>query len=200
MMRFDRFSERAQDAAARAYEVMQRFGHNQVDTEHILLALLEQPGGSVPETLVTLGVNREVVANKVNDLFQKSPVARIYGGGSGQVFITPRVKRVIDRANEEANRLKDNYIATEHIFLAILSERNTNLARILAEANVTKERVSEVVQQRSTETAATQTGDDGKQVRLSLDVSLAAVMDLLDQLSLEDAREVYRHLKERLDK
>ena len=51
MMRFDRFTERAQDAAARAYEILQRYGHNQVDTEHILLALLEQPDGVMPQIL-----------------------------------------------------------------------------------------------------------------------------------------------------
>ena len=51
-----------------------------------------------------------------------SPKASIFGGGAGQIFITPRVKRIIDLANEEASRLKDEYISTEHIFLAILSE------------------------------------------------------------------------------
>ena len=51
MMRFDRFTERAQDAAARAYEILQRYGHNQVDTEHLLLALLEQPEGVIPQIL-----------------------------------------------------------------------------------------------------------------------------------------------------
>ena len=53
-MRFDRFTERAQDAAARAYEILQRYSHNQVDTEHILLALLEQPEGLVPAILMAI--------------------------------------------------------------------------------------------------------------------------------------------------
>ncbi len=145
MMRFDRFTERAQDAAARAYEILQRYGHNQVDTEHLLLALLEQPEGLIPQLLDKLSVEQTAIKRRLDDVLRASPKAAIYGGGTGQVFITPRVKRIIDLANEEANRLKDEYISTEHIFLAILSERNTAVARILAEAGVTKDRVNEVV-------------------------------------------------------
>jgi ATP-dependent Clp protease ATP-binding subunit ClpC len=145
MMRFDRFTERAQDAAARAYEILQRYGHNQVDTEHILLALLEQPEGVIPQILDKLSVDQEQIKKRLDDVLRASPKAAIYGGGTGQVFITPRVKRIIDLANEEANRLKDEYISTEHIFLAILSERNTAVARILSEAGITKERVYDTV-------------------------------------------------------
>lgn len=146
MMRFDRFTERAQDAASRAYEILQRYGHNQVDTEHILLALLEQPEGVIPQVLDKISVDQTIIKKRLDDVLRASPKgAAIYGGGTGQVFITPRVKRIIDLANEEANRLKDEYISTEHIFLAILSERNTAVARILAEAGVTKERVYDTV-------------------------------------------------------
>jgi ATP-dependent Clp protease ATP-binding subunit ClpC len=145
MMRFDRFTERAQDAAARAYEILQRYSHNQVDTEHLLLALLEQPEGVIPQILDKLSVDQELIKKRLDDVLRASPKAAIYGGGTGQVFITPRVKRIVEMANEEANRLKDDYISTEHIFLAILSERNTAVARILAEAGVTKERVYDTV-------------------------------------------------------
>jgi ATP-dependent Clp protease ATP-binding subunit ClpC len=145
MMRFDRFTERAQDAASRAYEILQRYGHNQVDTEHILLALLEQPEGVIPQILDKMSVDIEIIKRRLDDVLRASPKVAIYGGGTGQVFITPRVKRIIDLANEEANRLKDEYISTEHIFLAVLSERNTAVARILSEAGITKERVYESV-------------------------------------------------------
>jgi ATP-dependent Clp protease ATP-binding subunit ClpC len=57
MMRFDRFTERAQEAAQRAAEIIQRYGHNQIDTEHILLALIEQPGGVIPQILEKLSVS-----------------------------------------------------------------------------------------------------------------------------------------------
>ncbi len=145
MMRFDRFTERASDAASRAYEILQRYGHNQVDTEHMLLALLEQPEGVIPQILDKLSVDQELIKKRLDDVLRASPKAAIYGGGAGTVFVTPRVKRIIDLANEEANRLKDEYISTEHIFLAILSERNTAVARILSEAGISKERVYETI-------------------------------------------------------
>lgn len=147
MLRFDRFTERAQDAAARAYEILQRYGHNQVDTEHILLALLEQQDGVIPQILERLSVDVSIVRTRIDEVLRRSPrTAAIYGaGGQNQVFITPRVKRVIDLSNEEANRLKDDYISTEHMFLAILNERNTATAKILADYNIARERVMDII-------------------------------------------------------
>ena len=147
MMRFDRFTERAQDAAQRAAEIIQRYGHNQIDTEHILLALIEQPQSVISQILERLNVDIERLTDLIDQQLRSSPKANIYGGGAGQIFITPRVKRVVDMANEEANRLDDEYISTEHIFLAILSERNTAISRMLVEEGITKERVYEVVKE-----------------------------------------------------
>jgi ATP-dependent Clp protease ATP-binding subunit ClpC len=147
MMRFDRFTERAQEAAQRAAEIIQRYGHNQIDTEHILLALIEQPQGIVPQLLEYLKVEASGLTERLDFILRTSPKANIFGSGAGQIFITPRVKRIIDLANEEANKLKDEYISTEHIFLAILSERNTPAARLLEGAGLTRDRVFEAVQQ-----------------------------------------------------
>ena len=147
MMRFDRFTERAQEAAQRSAEIIQRYGHNQIDTEHILLALIEQPQGVISQILETLKVDAGALTERLDYILRTSPKANIFGGGAGQIFITPRVKRIIDLANEEANRLKDEYISTEHIFLAILSERSTPAARLLEGAGVTRERVNDTIQQ-----------------------------------------------------
>jgi ATP-dependent Clp protease ATP-binding subunit ClpC len=147
MMRFDRFTERAQEAAQRAAEIIQRYGHNQIDTEHILMALIEQPQGVISQILEMLKVDAAALIERLDYILRTSPKANIFGGGAGQIFITPRVKRIIDLANEEANRLKDEYISTEHIFLAILSERSTPAARLLEGAGVTRDRVYEAVQQ-----------------------------------------------------
>ncbi|MGB7337667.1 MAG: AAA family ATPase [Phototrophicaceae bacterium] len=147
MLRFERFTERAQDAAARAYEILQRYGHNQVDTEHILLALLEQQDGVIPQVIERLNVDVSMMRTRIDDILRRSPrTAAIYGaGGQNQVFITPRVKRVIDLANEEANRLKDEYISTEHMFLAVLGERGTATAKMLSDYNITRDKVMDVI-------------------------------------------------------
>ncbi|MFQ6100480.1 MAG: ATP-dependent Clp protease ATP-binding subunit [Anaerolineae bacterium] len=145
-MRLDRFTERAQDSAQRAVEAMSRYGHTQIDVEHLLLALLEQPEGVIPQILERLGVDADQMHQRLDDVLRASPKAGVYGGGGvGQVFITPRLKRVLDLANDEANRLKDDYISTEHIFLAIASERNTPVARILRESGLTKDRIYEAI-------------------------------------------------------
>ena len=147
MNRFDRFTERAQDATQRALEILQRYGHTQIDIEHIMLALLEQPDGVVGQILEQLKVNTDELVERLDEDLRTSPrAAAIYGGGAGQVFITPRVNRVIEGAQEEASRLNDEYISTEHIFLAILSNRNTPSSRFLREMNVTRERVLETIQ------------------------------------------------------
>lgn len=145
MMRFDRFTERAQEAAQRAAETIQRYGHNQIDTEHFLLALIEQPEGVVSQILEIMAVDKNALLKRLDEILQTSPKASIFGGGTGQIFITPRVKRVMEIANEEASKLNDDFISTEHIFLAILSEKNTPASRLLQENGVERKRVLEAI-------------------------------------------------------
>jgi len=148
MMSFDRFTERAQDAAARAYEIMQRYRHGQLDTEHILLALLEQPEGVIPQILERLNVDVEAIKNRLDDVLRASARMQTFGSGGShptQVYITPRVKRVLDAATEEAKRLKDEYVSTEHIFLAIVSERDGPAARIVNDCGVSRAKVLEIL-------------------------------------------------------
>ncbi|MDZ7844885.1 MAG: AAA family ATPase [Anaerolineales bacterium] len=146
MMRFDRFTERAQEAAQRAAEIIQRYGHNQIDTEHILLALIEQPEGAISQILNQLNIHGAEVIDRLDYVLKNTQKASIFGSrGAGQVFITPRVKRIVDVANQEANRLKDEFISTEHLFLAILDEKNTPSARLLDGEGVTKDRVYDAI-------------------------------------------------------
>ncbi|MEM5775904.1 MAG: ATP-dependent Clp protease ATP-binding subunit, partial [Anaerolineaceae bacterium] len=147
MMRFDRFTERAQEAAQRAAEIIQRYQHNQIDTEHILLALIEQPEGAVSQILEYIKVEPRTLEERLDYMLRTSPKASIFGGGAGQIFITPRVKRIIDVANDEATKLRDEYISTEHLFLAILMERNTPASRVLETAGLTRDRVLEAIMQ-----------------------------------------------------
>ena len=144
-MRFDRFTERAQDAAARAYEIVQRFRHTQVDTEHLFLGLLEQNEGAIPQLLEELNVDSVAIRDRLTAELESSPKVAVYGGGVGQIYYTPRIRTILDLADGEANRLKDEFISTEHIFLAILSERNTPTARIIKEFGITRERVLDAI-------------------------------------------------------
>jgi len=145
MMRFDRFTEQAQEAAQLAAEIIKRYGHNQIDTEHIMLALLEQDGKTISLIFKKLKVNTEFLKEKLDTSLRASPKAKLFGGDSSQIYITPRVKRIIDISNEEANQFKDEYISTEHLLLAILTERNTPVARILESGNVVTSDVLAVI-------------------------------------------------------
>ncbi len=147
MMRFDKFTERAQDAAMRAYEILQRYRHSQADTEHLFLALLEQPNGLVPELLENIGVDPELIASRLDQILTASPkVGGMVNMAVGQVYITPRLKRVLDNAYEEAKNMQDEYISTEHIFLAICNEKGTPSARILQELGVSKSKVLDAIE------------------------------------------------------
>ncbi|MBC7243030.1 MAG: AAA family ATPase, partial [Anaerolineae bacterium] len=147
-MRLDRFTEHAQEAAMRAYEILQRYGHTQVDTEHLFLALVEQTEGAVPRLLQIMGVDPEALKRDLDAALRRSP--RMYASASsmpGQVYITPRLKRVLDVATEEAQKRNDEYISTEHLLLGIAQERNTEAARILAEHGISKERIERAMQE-----------------------------------------------------
>jgi len=146
MMRFDRFTERAQDAAMRAYEILQRYKHAQADTEHMLLALLEQPDGAVPDLFRKINIDPEMLTQKVDDLLLRAPkVTTIPNLAVGQVYITPRLKRVLDQAQNEATYLKDEYISTEHLLLAISTEQNTPSASLFTEQSINHTKLLEAI-------------------------------------------------------
>jgi ATP-dependent Clp protease ATP-binding subunit ClpC len=143
MIGFERFTDRAQEAVTRAYEIMQKYQHTQLDTEHILTAILEQTDGPVAGVLKELQVDLEQVRRRLDDVLRASPRMGTPGGlQAQQVYVTPRVKRLMDRSNEEATKLKDDFISTEHLVLAILADQESAAARILVEAGASYERVS----------------------------------------------------------
>jgi len=147
MISIDRFTKSAQEVAQRAAEIMQRYSHNQIDTEHLLLALIEQPHGGISPLLEFLKVDPNALSEELDTILRTGPKGNIVEVGAGQISITPRVARILDLANEEANRLKDELISTEHLFLAILSEHNTPAVRLLEEAGLTRDRVYDAIQQ-----------------------------------------------------
>ena len=159
MMRFDRFTENAQEAAQRAVEILQRYEQNQIDTEHMLLALLEKPEGLVEQILDELNVPTQTICERLDYLLRTTTKANIYGGGAGQVFITPNVRRIIDQAYAESKRLGEELIGTEHLLLAILNEKGTAVASLMAEYGITRVQVLEIIM-RSRNSRGTYKGTD----------------------------------------
>jgi ATP-dependent Clp protease ATP-binding subunit ClpC len=147
MISIDRFTKSAQEVPQRAAEIMQRYSHNQMDTEHVLLALIEQPQGVISQLLEFLKVDANALSEGLDTILRTDPKGDIVDVGAGQISITPRVARILDLANEEANRLKDEHISTEHLFLEILSEHDTPAARLLEGVGLNRDRVYDAIQQ-----------------------------------------------------
>jgi ATP-dependent Clp protease ATP-binding subunit ClpC len=150
MMRFDKFTQRAQEAAMRAFELMQQHSHTQVDVEHIFLAMLDQQESLVADILERLNAPLQTFREKLEENLQHTPrtaaVAMYQQSAVAQVFITPALKRVIDRATEEAKHLKDEFISTEHLLLGIIADRNNFSANLLREARITRDMVLATVE------------------------------------------------------
>ena len=148
MPSFDRFTQKAQEAAMRSLEILHKYKHTQIDTEHVFLALLEQSDGTVCQILEDIGASVDIITRKVEAILEAAPKSSHapYAGSTVQVFITPRLNRVMGIATEEADKLQDEYISTEHILLAITSERNTPCATIVRDAGVTKERIYSAIE------------------------------------------------------
>lgn len=147
MISVDRFTQSAQEVAQRAAEIMQRYSHNQIDGEHVLLALIEQPQGGIAQLLEFLSVDATELSGGLDTILRTGPKGDSVEVGPGQIAITARVARIIDLGIEESNRLKDELISTEHLFLAIFSEHDTPAARLLEEAGLTRDRVYDAIQQ-----------------------------------------------------
>ncbi len=147
MIPFDRYTARAQEAVTRAYEIMQQYRHAQLDTEHVLLAILEQTDGPVDRVLEELHIDTPQIRQRLGDVLEASPkLGSPKGAQSSQMYVTPRVKRLLDRANEEASNLKDEYISTEHLFLSILAEQESAGSRILIDSGITYDRFTKSLQ------------------------------------------------------
>jgi ATP-dependent Clp protease ATP-binding subunit ClpC len=134
--RFDKFTERARRVLTLAQEEAQRFNHNYIGTEHLLLGLVREGDGVAAKVLANLGVE----LNKV-----RSAVEFIIGRGDravmGEIGLTPRAKKVIELAVDEARRLNHHYIGTEHLLLGLVREGEGIASGVLESLGVNLERV-----------------------------------------------------------
>ena len=136
-MRFEKFTIKAQEALQEAQTIAEKYEHQQVEPEHILTALTLQKDGIVIPMLKKLGVDPAAVLKQLEESLTKMP--KVYGGGVEQLYISPRSKKMFDQSFKEAERLKDEYVSTEHIFIALADEKGGEASRILSSLGVTKD-------------------------------------------------------------
>jgi ATP-dependent Clp protease ATP-binding subunit ClpB len=140
-MDLNRLTQKSQEALHDAQTKALRFGHTEVDGEHLLLALLDQPDGLVPRLLAQAGVEPDRLRADIEADLGQRPRVSGPGAAPGQVFITQRLSRLFDTAEREAARLKDEYVSVEHLIVALLGEGpETAAGRRLREHGLTRER------------------------------------------------------------
>ncbi len=145
-MDINRFTQKSQEALQAAQSLAVRFGHVEVDGEHLLYALVEQDGGLVPRLVARLGLEPAALLQALREEVQKRPAVSGPGAEPGKVFVTQRFSALLVRAEDEAKRLKDEYISVEHLLLALIEEGGKSGAgRILRQFNVTRERLLQVL-------------------------------------------------------
>jgi hypothetical protein len=138
---FDRFTERARNVLTLAQEEAQRFNHNYIGTEHLLLGLVREGEGVSAKVLTNLGIELTAVRNAVEVI-----IGRGQRQAMGEIGLTPRSKKVIELAVDEARRLGHSYIGTEHLLLGLIREGEGIAAGVLESLGVNLERVrSEVI-------------------------------------------------------
>ena len=142
-MRFDKFTIKSQELIQGAQTLAGQLGHQQIEPEHLLKVMLEQTEGIARSILQKLGASPEGVLHEVTDAIEKKP--KVSGASMGEAYISPTTKKVLDRAFTEAAKMKDEYVSIEHILVAITDERETDAARILASAGVTRETILKVL-------------------------------------------------------
>ncbi|MSO56197.1 MAG: ATP-dependent chaperone ClpB [Acidobacteria bacterium] len=143
-MNINKYTEKAQEAILAAQQLAEQMSHVQIEPEHLLLALVDQQEGIVPELLRKMTVEPKPFAAALREDLSRLPQA--YGGS--QPGLSPRLKKATDGAQTEATRLKDEFVSTEHLLLGIVAEGGKTIsARLLQQHAITKDRIFEVLTQ-----------------------------------------------------
>ncbi len=179
--RFEKFSERARRVLSLAQEEAQRFNHNYIGTEHILLGLVRETEGVAARVLSSLSVDLSKVRSAVEFI-----IGRGEKPAQGEIGLTPRAKKVVELAVDEARRMNHTYIGTEHLLIGLLREGEGVAAGVLESLGVTLDKVRAETHRILSHTSGT--GSQGSRStsktptldQLGIDLTIAAKADKLD--------------------
>src|ERR1700737_3686305 len=137
MLRFDKMTVKAQEAVQEAQEIAARHENQQIEPVHLLAALVAQEGGVVPPLVTKLGIRPEALSQEIEREISRLPKVQ----GFGQQHMGTPVNRVLERAFKEAENFKDEYVSTEHLFLAIASEDRDPAGQLLKRQGASHEAI-----------------------------------------------------------
>ena len=138
-MNFEKFTQNAQQAVADSQAIAIENGQQQLEGEHLHLALLRQREGLVPRLLTYMGLDVEVLSREVQGEIDRLP--KVYGGGDGQLYASRRFSQLLTSAERAAGQFKDEYVSVEHLYLALVEESNTPSAKIFRQYGIDKEKL-----------------------------------------------------------
>ena len=180
-MNLQKYTEKAQEAVLNARQMAEEANNNQIEPVHMLLALVEQPEGVVPQVLARLGVDAGSLVQRLRAEMDKLP--KVYGGGS-QVYLSGTLNDVGRRAESTATSMKDEYVSTEHLLLALADDADKSAAgKILRDAGVTRDKILGVLAQIRGNQRVTDQNPEGKYAALEKygrDLTEAARKNKLD--------------------
>jgi ATP-dependent Clp protease ATP-binding subunit ClpB len=128
-MQFDKFTLKSQEAIQASQQLAESMGHQEIQPEHLLRVLLEQSESVVLPVLQKMGVAAQPLLREVDGLLDRLP--KVSGGGFGQIYISQKLKKVLDLAFKTAKEMQDDYVSQEHLFLALLTAKESSVAGLL---------------------------------------------------------------------
>jgi ATP-dependent Clp protease ATP-binding subunit ClpB len=138
-MNLNQFTQKAQEALTEAQSLAARQQHNQVEPEHLAMALLQQQGGAVPSALSKAGFNPAMIVTNLENVLARKP--KVSGATpAGGIYVSQVVHKTLADAEVEAKQLKDEYVSTEHLFLALMENDKGELSRTLQQAGLTRDK------------------------------------------------------------
>ncbi len=145
-MDINRFTEKLQEAIRAAQTKAVRYGNQQIDVEHLLAALLEQQGGLASSILAKAGVAVEQFAKRIESELERLPKVSGPSGAADQIYVTNRLNQLLAHAEDEAQKLKDEYISVEHVLLALTDDRGA-AGKIAKEFGLTRDRLMQALRE-----------------------------------------------------
>jgi len=136
-MQLDKFTIKSQEAIQAAHSLAQNNGNQEIQPEHLLKAILEQPGGVVAPVLQKMGIQPSIILSETNQLIEQLP--KVSGGGAGQTYASQVLQKLLDRSFKTASQMQDEYVSQEHLFLAMLADTALKVTSMLARQGVTSD-------------------------------------------------------------
>ncbi|MBU0730732.1 MAG: ATP-dependent chaperone ClpB [Proteobacteria bacterium] len=136
-MQFDKFTLKSQEAIQAAQNLAESKGHQEIYPEHLLLVLLQQTEGVIVPVLQKMGIDPAQLAAGVEAIIQRKP--QVSGSGFGQVYASPRLKKILDDAFKVAKEMQDDYVSQEHFFLALLGEKDPGISALFSKSGVSRD-------------------------------------------------------------